>query len=130
MDLSIKNNNKNYFPIKNDINIFLTPIKPLKKSIIKTKSPKKKEKELEKIIKNKNIENKIIFERNNSNFNRNNRMKLAYGSRKYKNNFKNEIIDLAHLSKEDKFKEFKIQFDEEIKRPLEYFKLRKKYFNI
>ena len=56
-------------------------------------------------------------------------MKLAYSSRKYKNNFKNEIIDLAHLSKEDKFKEFKIQFDEEIKRPLEYFKLRKKYFS-
>ena len=130
LDLSIKNNNKNYFPIKNDINIFLTPIKPLKKSIIKTKSPKKKEKELEIINENKNIENKIIFERNNSNFIRNNRMKLAFSSRKYKNNFKNEIIDLAHLSKEDKFKEFKIQFDEEIKRPLEYFKLRKKYFNI
>ena len=70
LDLSIKNNNKNYFPIKNDINIFLTPIKPLKKSIIKTKSPKKKEKELEIINENKNIENKIIFERNNSNFNR------------------------------------------------------------
>ena len=81
----------------------------------------------------KNIENKIIFEKKNNNINRSNRMKLVHSSRKYNCNFNNEILDSPHLSKEDKFREFKIQFEEkinEIKRPMEYFKLRKKYFNI
>ena len=135
LDLSKSNNIINFFPIKNDINIFLTPIKPIKSNRIKSKSPKKDKKDLEIINENidKNIENKIIFEKKNNNINRSNRMKLVHSSRKYNCNFNNEILDSPHLSKEDKFREFKIQFEEkinEIKRPMEYFKLRKKYFNI
>ena len=40
---------------------------------------------------------------------------------------------MVNMSKEDKFREYKIQFDEninEIKKPIEYFKIRKKFYNI
>ena len=123
-------------PNKKDINIFLTPIKPLRKNLdFKTNIQTKEKNKLEKIkeIPLKNEKN-IIFENNNTNNNKktNKRIKMVYSSRRYNYNYKNEIFDIPNISKEDKFKEFKIQFDEkinEIKRPIEFFKLRKKIYN-
>ena len=123
-------------PNKKDINIFLTPIRPLRKNLdFKTNIQTKEKNKLEKIkeIPLKNEKN-IIFENNNTNNNKktNKRIKMVYSSRRYNYNYKNEIFDIPNISKEDKFKEFKIQFDEkinEIKRPIEFFKLRKKIYN-
>ena len=118
---------------KNDVNLFITPIKPIKTNII-TKS-KSKEKNKLPIIKEKAIKNnksKPVIDINN-NIKMNNRYKIFQSPSRQYHNLQSEIFSIKHMSKEDKFKEFKIQFDEkinEIKRPIEFFKLRRKQFNI
>ena len=70
------------------------------------------------------------MEKNNS-INEDKRIKNTKSVRRYNFNFKSELIDVAHMSKEDKFREFKIQFDEKIneikgiKGPMQFIKLRK-----
>ena len=81
---------------------------------------------------NKSLENQKILEKNNS-INTDKRIKITKSLRRYNYNFKNDLIDVAHMSKEDKFREFKMQFDEklnEIKGPMQFIKLRKKQLNI
>ena len=111
---------------KNDVNIFLTPIKPIRKNIM-TNNSKNEKKQLQTIKEIPTYEIKNVISENNIK-----KMNRIRSSRKYYNNFKNEIVDIPYLSREDKFNEFKIQFDEkinEIKRPIEFFKLRKKLYN-
>ena len=131
-NLSINLNNiLNSSPIKSDVNLFLTPIKPIKINK-KRKSPSNVKNELEVIDEkvNKSLENQKILEKNNS-INADKRIKNAKSFRRYNFNFKSELIDVTHMSKEDKFREFKIQFDEKIneikgiKGPMQFIKLRK-----
>jgi hypothetical protein len=123
----------NSSPIKTDVNIFLTPIRPIKINK-KRNSPINLKKELDVIDEkpNKSLENQKILEKNNS-INTDKRIKITKSLRRYNYNLKNDLIDVAHMSKEDKFREFKMQFDEklnEIKGPMQFIKLRKKQLNI
>ena len=125
----ILNSNSNN---KNDVNIFITPLKPIKSNILLINQNKEKS-ELP-IIKERTIEidkdkNNI---KNNINLKIKKRSRYEHSSIRY-NFFKKDILNMVNMSKEDKFREYKIQFDEkinEIKKPIEYFKIRKKFYNI
>ena len=127
------NNIYNLNSKKNDVNLFITPIKPIKTNII-TKSKSKEKTELP-IIKERHIKNnesKQVTDINKK-IKMNNRYKIVQSPNRQYHNLQTDIFSIKRMSKEDKFNEFKIQFDEkinEIKRPIEFFKLRKKHFNI
>ena len=125
----ILNSNSNN---KNDVNIFITPLKPIKSNILLINQNKEKS-ELP-IIKERTIE----IDKDKNNIKNNINLKIKKRSRyehspiRY-NIFKKDILNMVNMSKEDKFREYKIQFDEkinEIKKPIEYFKIRKKFYNI
>ena len=127
------NNILSSFNNKKDVNIFITPIRPIKTNIIGDNQNKEKN-ELPIIMEKKSEDqkNKNIIKFNN-NMKIINRNKISHSPSRYINNFKSEIFNYVHMSKEDKFKEYKIQFDEklnEIKKPMEQFKFRKKNLNI
>ena len=127
------NNILSSFNNKKDVNIFITPIRPIKTNIIWDNQNKEKN-ELPIIMEKKSEDqkNKNIIKFNN-NMKIINRNKISHSPSRYINNFKSEIFNYVHMSKEDKFKEYKIQFDEklnEIKKPMEQFKFRKKNLNI
>ena len=132
-------NNLNSMPIKTDVNLFLTPIKPIKRN----KSPRNKKIEknelpiIPEIIKKNN--QSIDIGKNSLNhiykIGRNNKMNSQKTINKSptKRILKNELLNIDKLSKEDKFKDYQFQFDEkmnEIRSKIDFIKLRKKLFKI
>ncbi len=116
---------------KNDVNIFLTPLKPIRsnKLLISQNNERSELPIIKEKINEIDTEKKIIKNVNN---NIRNRFKINHSPIRY-NIFKKDILSNVNMSKEDKFREYKIQFDEkfnEIKKPIEYFKIRKKLYNI
>ena len=116
---------------KNDVNIFLTPLKPIRsnKLLISQNNERSELPIIKEKINEIDTEKKIIKNVNN---NIRNRFKIKNSPIRY-NIFKKDILSNVNMSKEDKFREYKIQFDEkfnEIKKPIEYFKIRKKLYNI
>ena len=111
---------------KNEGNLFLTPLKSIRENILLISQNKEKS-ELP-IIKEKSNEIDTDKEKikNNINFKIKHRFKNEHSPIRY-NIFKKDILNKVTISKEDKFREYKIQFDKEIKKPIEYFKIRKKF---
>ena len=133
IDNIFKNINKN-----DGSNFFITPIKPLKtKSVInKVKKDEKKlpliEENRQKILKNELKDKNSLkdININKSHKKLQNNIKIMNSPKKY--NFIGNIFKNPTISKEDKFNEFKNQFDEklnEIMGPIEFMKLRKKKQN-
>lgn len=120
---------------KIDLNLFLTPLKTIKTKSVSNKI-KKEGNKLPLIEENtpNNVQNdkKDIKDKDGINVNKshrklNNNIKIVQSPKKY--HYMGNIFKNYSESNEDKFKEYKNQFDEkinEIMGPIEFIKLRKK----
>ena len=123
---------------KNDLNLFLTPLKTIKTKSV-TNKIKKEGNKLPLIEENtpnnvqsdkKDKKDKDGINVNKSHRKLNNNIKIVQSPRKY--HYIGNIFKNYSESNEDKFKEYKNQFDEkinEIMGPIEFIKLRKKKLN-
>ena len=144
-NVSINNVDNNLFinKNKNDGNFFLTPLKPIKS---KSVTNKKKEGDNRLPLIEEITHNNLNTEKNDTKDKRDksdkkinpnksfkklsNNIKIVHSPNKY--NFIGNIFKNVSVTKDDKFNEFKNQFDEkinEIMGPIEFIKLRKKKLN-